>query len=404
MDQQSNSPSTCLVCGGNLPAGRACERCAQRSVLRLVRREIALLTFLSFLAVVVYMGTRSLEASNRRVRENVAARWFKEGQRDLQTGHASEAVAAFRKSAVNDRTSRVYLLSLAKALEASDRDTEAQELLLQVRENIPENPGINVELARIAAREKNVSEALRYYHNALYGVWTGDDVDTQRQAVRRELIEFLFTQNAKEQALAETVALAAHVPDTPAARLELGDLFLREKDATSALQNYRETLHHDPRNQMALRGAGEAAFHLGDYSSARRMLAALIQPDIKANDMLETARLVLENDPLEPHLTEAQRLDRARKDMESVSRRVDQCLAQPANATALQPLRSLQSKLAVQAQALQSAQKHPVPNVVFSSLELIYNAENAVSTACGPLSAQDTALLLVAQKNRGAEP
>jgi tetratricopeptide (TPR) repeat protein len=373
-------------------------------VLRLVRREIALLIFLSFLAVVVYIGTRSLEASNRRVRENVAARWFKEGQRDLQSGRASEAVVAFRKSAVNDRTSRVYLLSLAKALEASGRDTEAQELLLQVRESIPENPGINVELARIAAREKNVSEALRYYHNALYGVWTGDDVDTERQAVRRELIEFLIAQNAKEQALAETVALAAHVPDTAAARLELGDLFLRENDARNALQNYREALHHDPHNQMALRGAGGAAFHLGDYGLARRMLAALSQPDTKANDMLETSRLVLESDPLEPHLTEAQRLERARKDMESVSSRVDQCLAQPANAAALQPVRDLQSKLAAQVQALQAAQKHPAPNVVFSSLELIYNAENVVSTACGPLSAQDTALLLVAQKNRGAEP
>ena len=113
------------------------------------------------------------------------------------------------------------------ALEAAHRDNEARDLLLQVRENIPENPEVNLELARISASQRNVSDALRYYHNALFGIWRGDDVDAQRQAIRRELIEFLVAQNAKEQALAETVAFAAHLPGTTAAHLQLGGLFLR---------------------------------------------------------------------------------------------------------------------------------------------------------------------------------
>ncbi len=401
MDQPSHS--TCPVCGGDLPPGGICERCAQRNVLRLVRREIALLAFLSVLAVVVYLGTRALERSNRRIREHVAAAWFQKGELYLQQGRPSDAVAAFRKSAVNDRTRRAYLLSLAKALEASNRDAEAHELLLQVRETIPENPGINVELARIAAREENLAEALRYYHNALYGVWTGDDVDPQRQAVRLELIEFLIAQNAKEQALAETVALAAHLPDTPAARLELGGLFLRVDDPANALPNYRSVLHHDPGNQVALRGGGEAAFRLGDYNLAKRLLATVSEPDAKANNMLETSSLVLENDPLEPHLSESERFQRVSDDLQSVKQRVDQCLTKPSSNT-VQPLRDIQNKLVSQEQSLIAAQKHQDLNALSTSLELIYNAENAISASCAPLNVQDRALFLVAQKNRGLEP
>ena len=104
-------------------------------------------------------------------------------------------------------------LSLAKALEAANRDNEGQGAPASVRESVPENPEINVELARISARQRNVPDALRYYHNALYGIWTGEDVDRQRQDVRRELIEFLVSQNAIRAGLwRKQSRLAAHLP------------------------------------------------------------------------------------------------------------------------------------------------------------------------------------------------
>jgi tetratricopeptide (TPR) repeat protein len=372
-------------------------------VLRLIRREIILLILLLALAVIAYLGTRALANSNRSLKEKIAATWFREGQRELRQGRANDAVAAFRKAAVNDYTSRVYLLSLATALQAAQRSSEARDLLLQVREAIPENPGVNLALARISASQRNVSEALRYYHNALFGIWTGDDVDARRQAIRRELIEFLVAQNAKEQALAETVALAAHLPGTPAAHLQLGSLFLSVDDATSALQNFTWVLHHDPQNQTALRGAGESAFKTSNYSQARRLLNALSDPDPKAKEMLETAKVVLENDPFAQRLSERERIRRTSNNIDIVKRRVEQCVTRPVSAAAVTQLQGILDKLTTQKQLLIDAEKHPDPNVLFSSVEFIYDAENLIAATCGPLNLQDNALLLMAQKNRGAE-
>lgn len=397
------SRSTCAACGSSLAPGATCERCAQRSVLRLIRREIILLILLLALAVIAYLGTRALANSNRSLKEKIAATWFREGQRELRQGRANDAVAAFRKAAVNDYTSRVYLLSLATALQAAQRSSEARDLLLQVREAIPENPGVNLALARISASQRNVSEALRYYHNALFGIWTGDDVDARRQAIRRELIEFLVAQNAKEQALAETVALAAHLPGTPAAHLQLGSLFLSVDDATSALQNFTWVLHHDPQNQTALRGAGESAFKTSNYSQARRLLNALSDPDPKAKEMLETAKVVLENDPFAQRLSERERIRRTSNNIDIVKRRVEQCVTRPVSAAAVTQLQGILDKLTTQKQLLIDAEKHPDPNVLFSSVEFIYDAENLIAATCGPLNLQDNALLLMAQKNRGAE-
>jgi tetratricopeptide (TPR) repeat protein len=401
MDQQPRS--LCPVCGGDLPHGESCERCAQRSVFRLVRREVILLMSLSVLAVVAYLGTRALANSNMELKEKSAITWFREGERDLRQGHAEDAVAAFRKAVVNDHTSRVYLLSLAKALEMAHRDNEGRELLLQVRDSTPEDPQINVELGRISARQRNISEALRYYHNALYGIWTGEEVDKQRQEVRRELIEYLISENAKEQALAETVALAAHLPDTLAAHLELGDLFSQVDDAANALQNYAWVLRRDSGNQIALRGAGDAAFKTGNYRQAKRLLNALAEPGPKAKEMLETANLVLQSDPLEPRLADSERVQRVKTDLEIAKSRIEQCLVQQkANSPAL-ALKNALSKLIAQEQIVADAWKRRDPNFLFSSFEAIYNAESAISNSCGSMRIQDTALLLMSQKNRGLE-
>jgi tetratricopeptide (TPR) repeat protein len=401
MDQQPRS--LCPVCGDDLPLGESCERCAQRSVFRLVRREVVLLLFLSVVAVAVYLGTRALANSNLALKEQIAATSYNEGERSLRQGHADDAVAAFRKAVVNDHTSRIYLLSFAKALEAAHRDNEGRELLLQVRENVPEDPEINVELARISARQRNISEALRYYHNALYGIWTGEDVDHRRQELRRELIEFLISENAKDQALAETVALAAHLPDTTAAHLELGDLFSQVDDAANALQNYSWVLRREPGNQIALWGAGEAAFKTGNYRQAKRLLNSLVEPSSKAKEMLETANLVLQSDPLEPGLPDRERMQRVKTDLEIARSRIEQCIVLPRTDLATPPLQAALSKLMAQQQIVTDARKHPDTNFLFSFFEVIYNAESAISNSCGPVRTQDTALLLMSQKNRGLE-
>lgn len=398
------SLSKCPSCGGDLVPGSVCERCAKRSVFRLVRREILLLMFLSCLAAAAYFCTRVIARTNKGMKEKVAASWFQQGARDLNASRANDAVVAFRRATVNDRTSRVYSLSLARALQMANHDNEARDLLLQIRESIPENPEVNLELARISARQKNTPEALRYYHDALYGIWTGDNAEKQRQEIRRELIEFLISQNAQQQALAETIALAAHLPSTIADHLQLAELFFRVDDFASALENYRWVARREPRNQIALLGAGEAAFKLGNYAQSKHYLSAVSHRNNKAENILETSALIMDNDALGPRITESERLRRISKDLNDVAKSVESCVNRQSNTAAVQPLQGVLDKLRKQSHTVVISRRNPDPNILFSSLDLIYDAETALSSSCGPLTVPDTALLLVAQKSRGMEP
>ena len=360
--------------------------------------------FLSCLAAAAYFCTRVIARTNKGMKEKVAASWFQQGARDLNASRANDAVVAFRRATVNDRTSRVYSLSLARALQMANHDNEARDLLLQIRESIPENPEVNLELARISARQKNTPEALRYYHDALYGIWTGDNAEKQRQEIRRELIEFLISQNAQQQALAETIALAAHLPSTIADHLQLAELFFRVDDFASALENYRWVARREPRNQIALLGAGEAAFKLGNYAQSKHYLSAVSHRNNKAENILETSALIMDNDALGPRITESERLRRISKDLNDVAKSVESCVNRQSNTAAVQPLQGVLDKLRKQSHTVVISRRNPDPNILFSSLDLIYDAETALSSSCGPLTVPDTALLLVAQKSRGMEP
>jgi tetratricopeptide (TPR) repeat protein len=371
---------------------------------------MVLLVVLALCAAALYFGTRAFANNNRSMKTKDGRFWYQEGERQLRSGHPDLAVAAFRKGSVDDRNNRIYARALAQALEMDNRELEAQELLLQERETAPENPQINIELARIAAREHDTSEAVRYYHNALYGIWVGEEVDAQRQAIRRELIDFLIAQHAKDQALAEIFALAGRLPNTVAANADLGTLFLRAGDANRALENFRSVLRAQPHNQAVLEEAGQAAFMLGNYAQAHRYLEALAAPDPKAQSMLKVTSLAVANDPTEPRLSYAERKRRVSADFEHVSQLLQQCAApqtprqngQPApQANTLQPLLARQPDVAAN---LKAAGRQEEPDTIFRTLEFVYEVELAASRSCGPLSDLDSALLMVSQKSKGTEP
>lgn len=393
---------TCPKCGRTLDHGAVCAYCSQGIALQLVQQELVLLVLLALVTFGLYVGTRKLAESNRRIQRNLAASWYRKGQERLQQGDAGAAVTAFRKATVNDRNNLLYIRSLATALESAGRDDEAGQLLLQVRERVPEDPEVNVELARIAAKRSNVGDAVRYYHNALYGLWTGDQVDSRRRNVRRELIKFLLQQQDRDQALAEILALASHLPDTVAADNELGQLFLKAGDAAHALDNFNLALRHNKQDLVALRGAGQAAFQLGDYVRARRYLGAVTTLDANDREMLNLATLVLESDPLEPRLSYEERNRRVIADLEHAGLGLQACLSRQHAPADHDALTALQGRLHAQKQLLSPVRLRRKPELVFSTLDLIAETENGIAKACGPLQGRDKALWLVA-RGRGAE-
>ncbi len=123
------------------------------------------------IAIAAFFATRAVATSNRETGLRDAVEWYRRGQLARAGGHLDEAVDDFRRATVRNRANAGYVLSLARAL-ALKRDLEgARAALLSLRDTAPEDPEVNLELARLAADGSDVDAATRFYHNALYAPW-----------------------------------------------------------------------------------------------------------------------------------------------------------------------------------------------------------------------------------------
>ena len=238
---------------------------------RLLRRQIFQLSALILIVVTAFFATRALAASNRSMRLADGAEWYARGQRQMAHGDIPRAVDAFRRATVASRTDTRYVLALARALALDGQNDAARRALLTLRETAPEDVGINLALARLAADGGDVTTASRYYHNALYAPWR-DDQAAARRAVRIELVDVLLAHERVAPALSELLVLSANLPDDPALQREVARRFAAAGDLRHALDEFERALRTMPDDAGALAGAGQAALALGDYARARRYL------------------------------------------------------------------------------------------------------------------------------------
>jgi len=338
----------------------------------------------------------------------VAAAWFREGEGQVRARDIGGAIDSFRKATSRDRDNRAYVLALANALAAAGHNEEARQALLRLRESSPENAEINLYLARLAAKRGDVAEAVRYYHNALFGLWTGSQVDQERRKVRVELIRFLLDHQQQSEALAEMLTLGAEIPEGDAgAQTETGQLFLEAGDAQHALKRFTRAIALNRNNPAALAGAGNAAFQLGEYVESTRYLEAALAQGLNsesARQLLPVTKIILANDPLAPHLAREERNRRVLIDFDQSLRRLQGCLDQQSGkkdstSSGLEPLKA--DALAMQSK-LQPRNLRRDPELLRAGVELIYKIEDATSVTCGDPTGLDRALLLIGRKHRGA--
>jgi cytochrome c-type biogenesis protein CcmH/NrfG len=236
----------------------------ERPITRILNNEVILLVALSVVAFGVFVFTRRVAAREQQMEARIAAVWFERGERLIASGEVEQAIRSFRQAAANAPNNQKYMLALANALAAGHHDTEAQQLLLQLREPDPENVEVNTYLARLAADQGKVDEAVHYYQNALYGQWKGAHADERRSTLRTELIAFLLQHQQRELAASELLILEARLPDDAASHMKLAKLFWEAGDVHRAFNNYAAAAKLDSHNVDALRGAGETAFQAGD--------------------------------------------------------------------------------------------------------------------------------------------
>jgi tetratricopeptide (TPR) repeat protein len=262
-----------------------------------------------------------------------------------------------------------------------------------------------------------MTDALRYYHNATYGIWANDPVQN-RIATRFELVNFLLQQDADTQAQSELIAMEAGLPQDSQLHTKVAQLFLRVGDNRSAENEFLQALKLDRNDEAAAAGAGRASFNLGHYRTAILYLDAALAKsahDQQTRDMLDTARLVLEYDPFLRNLSALERQERISKAYRAATNRLGTCIkVQSANANpgttessaslptvpALQNLVTRERQLRSQMQPAMLMKNAELPAAAMS---FVFDVEEQTAQVCGEPSGVDQALLLIGRNREGVE-
>jgi tetratricopeptide (TPR) repeat protein len=332
----------------------------------------------------------------------------------VRSGSYDNAIAAFRAALSCDPGDSQYQLSLARALRDSNdprRLDEAESYLLALWQRTPQDAAVNLALARVAAHRGSIEDAVRYYHNAMYGVW-GSDPDGNRNKARVELIEFLLKKNAHAQADSELIALAAALPNNPAAHLQAAQLFEQAQDYAGALTQNEQALLSQPGNPSALAGAGEAAYRSGNYSIAAHFLHDAVEADpgnAEARRLLDLTDLILANNPFHSHISDAERNRRIAAAFAQAGNRLSACARQAgvdlshSPTVSASPLPGLQSLWLLAQPKLKllraAAAETDIPDAV---MDVVFQIERQTAATCGPPQGRDLALLMISQKREAA--
>jgi Tfp pilus assembly protein PilF len=355
---------------------------------RLIHRQLVRLTVLVLVLIASFFATRAGAQNTRDMRRRDAVRWYREGQAALSHGQAAEAVDRLRRAATRDPNRAAYSLALANALTQTGQDGSAEQVLLDLRDQTPEDPNVNLQLARLEVRRGDTSTARRYYQTALNSLWRPEQ-DATRRAIRIELIQLLLEHGDKSRALSEILILAARAESTPV-QLQAARFFLDAGDPVHARDLYKGVLSQDPTSVAALSGAGEAAFAIGDYADAARMLGGLTTSSARLDEMRQIATAVTGDDPLSPRLTAPERRNRLQAAIGRAQGKANACpAASSVNAQLEDWATRLEGRRPVETSEIEEA------------LDLVSRVEISAQT-CAPLGPEDRALTIIAARHTTA--
>ena len=355
------------------------------------------LAALVVVAIAAFFVTRAIAANSRDMTLRDAEAWYDRGEQLIAAGRLDDAVESLRRASVRNRYERRYALALARALARKGDTDAARSALLTLREGSPEDADVNLELARLAARRQDVTEAVRFYHNVLYAPWAADAAAARRE-VRFELIDLLLQHNQAARAQSELLAAATDLPDDVATRIHVAQLFAHAGDARHALDQYERALRLAPHDDAVLSGAGATAFALGDFARARRYLRQVSGDSDQIARMREVADLVLAYDPLTRGIGVAERRRRLIASVDYLLQRLTACASGATSTPTLAEAPSLHQDL----RRLRGQAESPKPvdqDAIEAGLDVIDRAERLLATGCGSMTAWDQALNAIAHQH-----
>jgi len=374
------------------------------------RRRLIVLVILTLVTIVLFVVVSRLVSRFQANEKAIARHVFSHGLALYKIGDATAALDDFHVALNYDPDNTDYQLNLARALRDSGRLNEAATYLNSLWTRDPQDAIINLALARLAVRQSSIDGAIRYYHNAIYGVWPSNP-EGNRRNTRLELIEFLTKHKAFPMAQAEILSLLQAEPPKPPELLEAAGLFSSIDDPANALSTYQRVIEIDPKNSLALAGAGESAFRLGRYHTAQQYFqkASSSSPeDVSYRQSIETTNLVLAADPFLRRISDAERNRRLLTAFNTAGDRLQGCAdATATNLTA--PSRSPNDLPALQARwlalkpqlrKLRTDDEMDLPDNI---MDLVYAIEQQTDQQCGAPTGLDLAYLLISRDREGVD-
>ena len=367
---------------------------------RIYSREAVLFGCIVLLVLFV-LTTAAISRMYHKKIHVLADNWFAEGETSFQAGDVQSALIDYRNALVYSPGNAKFQFHLAQALAAVGRGDEGRSYLLNLLSESPGSGEVNLALARIAAHKGVTSEAIRYYHAAIYGEWENGPI-AMRWQVRRELSEYLLDRGEARQAVPEIIALADNTPaDDPERRKIVGNLLLRAKLWPRALDGFRSLISANNQDPDALLGAAISAFELGQYDLALDYFDRLPQQEREAPDIVEMYRTARQVNAVNPFVAGLSREDKARKAADALSlagKRLQDCAGQEGQSLSVTPPQTPLQKVFADSKeleargSLQYIEKHP--ETIEDVMAHVFEMENAAADACGEPQDADRVLWL----------
>ncbi len=372
----------------------------------LLRREPLILMALSAIAAVFFTLVVFLSKSYRRQQEKLGRDLSNRGSQEFQLQHFDTAALDYRAALHYSRDNPTYQLHLAQTLAALNRPDEAYTYLQYLLERQPNDGTVNLALAHIEISAGKTDQAVRYFHNAIYGTWH-DNQEVNRRQAWLELIQFFLDHQSLPQARAELIALSSSLPEDFRSHQDLADLFFRAQDYEHALEDYQAILKINERDENARFGAGRSAFALGRYATAEGYLKDLLRinpQNAEAAQLLQTAGLVIKSDPFVRRLSDTERSQRVLRAFEVAGKRMQSCLASPVGQPALDSnLNDLATQWSDLKTKLNPALLRREPPLRDSTMDLVFAIEQRAGQQCGPTTEDDLALQLISRNRERGE-
>jgi tetratricopeptide (TPR) repeat protein len=374
----------------------------------ILRDSLAILSLFAGTAV-LFTATFFLFRSFSVRRASLAQSWSQTGRAALQSGRADEAVQALRTALSYAPGTRQYELLLAEALGQAGHTDESYQYFMGLWDAEPGNGQVNLELARLAARHRDLAAATNFYRASIYGTWEGDGV-ARRAEVRLELARYLIASHDLAAARLELLIAGGNAPADYDRDMALGDLLEQAQDSTDAWTYYLRAAALKPNDPAAHQAAGRLAYNYGDYENAERMLAradaervesrTVAPQDFSDRTLLENATRILQLMPT-PNLPARERVARILAARTIAKKRFDSCSAHfPAELPLPAALQALDARWIGPTGTANPAALLRDPSQQDSTLQLIDDTEVQTAKVCSPPTGDDALLLLLATAPR----